>query len=572
MSKVENKFDLAALRQILTVTEGREQGDVPWCRATFEDFETLHSTLFDAAKNTSIGMMKSKYEISVDFYNDLIFRHTGEFRAAFTSYNKVSQTWNESTYEEIHRISGVLAAHWKQAGLGQGETVVLVMSMTQEFLISLCAAFRLGAVVSVVAPFGDEYVRNRMTSLGSSFCVCDSQFSQKLEDWGYTVLPARTDNPPATVNRVQSHSYDWGDECLRLFSCWNDEDLEPITLTAGDVMTSIVIAELLGIRLGADDVVSFPGANPQQHMPTSLMLVLFAGATYAELSEVTACANPHILEAANISVISLTPKLRDALRESGCELKACRLWLRDISLSFEWRAWEDFMTALSPSKCFHANYLPHAAAGGVLLFSRWYRGNPGLEILPSPIHKLQLLDLNNSGEVARGNSGIVSFPQLDGSTNKFGTWIISQVGKNFMLGGSITPIKDGQIYIGAEICSLVGTHPLIQHACVVASPDSNALNDCRNNLIVLLDPRTKLETQSGQLKEEVLGTIMTDFGEQFLPDRIEFSTLFPRRNDDGEIDNLWIRDQFQTGFLARKEQIPVFNLVSQLSSIAENYK
>jgi|GEM_PF-6018288 len=567
-----NKIDVVTLRRLLTVTQGKDLEEVPWCESSFDSFEELHHTLFDVTNNASTGMIKSKYGVSVDFYHDLVFRNLAEARQAFMSYNSISQSWQTVSYEEVHRLSGALASQWKQSGLEQGQTLVLILSMSRQFVLSLFAALRLGAVVSVIAPNGEDYIKNRLDEAGASFCVSDEQNAETLREWGYEVLSTQVDSLNAIGTRVQSYSYDWDEECMRLFPCWGEESLEPIALGAGEVYTSLIIGQVLAFRLSASDIVSFPGADLQQHMPTSLMQPMLAGATFAELSEAVVCSNPEILEESGVTVVSVTPKLRDGLLQLNPVLSKCRLWLRDVTLPFQWGPWDDFAREFTHPRCFHSNYATHAAAGGIVLFSRWYKENPGLNVLPSPLHKLQLLDVNNSGEPARGENGILSFPQLASSDRKYGNWVVSRFETDFMFGGATQPVKWGKTYVSEEISKLVNNHPLVKHTCVVFSNDSNALNENLVNLIVFMDPRVQLHSISGKLRQEIQGIIMSQFGVSFLPDRIEFSTLFPRRNDDEEIDNAWIRDQFQTGFLARKEKIPVFNLVAQLSSIAENYK
>ncbi len=64
--------------------------------------------------------------------------------------------------------------------------------------------------------------------------------------------------------------------------------------------------------------------------------------------------------------------------------------------------------------------------------------------------------------------------------------------------------------------------------------------------------------------KEIRNTLVRDMGEEFLPDRILFYPLYPRRDPDKKIDHEWCHSQFITGGLLRKSKDELYRCITMI--------
>jgi len=310
-------------------------------------------------------------------------------------------------------------------------------------------------------------------------------------------------------------------------------------------------------------------------MPVFPMQTLLAGACWLEITSSQLSGRLELLKEAAPHVVGVLPALRDSLLDiAKANLPECRVWFRDPLLPFDWNSWDDFSKHVENPGTTTMNLAVNSAAGGSILFSRRYEANCGLAALPKPGLSWTLLDVNQSGQPAQGTTGIYAIDGLADCEFKYGTCVVSHADHGFMVTGSALPTLFGQTYPEKEIAELVISHPRVKHATFLTQSLSTNLNTSRANLLIFIEPRSlpDLPQFEARLRSDIMGNILLGYGQRFLPARVELFALAPRRTDEGDIDEMWIKDQYLSGFLEQKREIPIFNLIGQLHSIAQNPK
>jgi acetyl-CoA synthetase len=88
----------------------------------------------------------------------------------------------ELTYAELRAASSALAGGLVGLGLGPGDRIATLMGKSAEYLVTLIAIWRLGAVhVPLFTAFGAQAIASRLSASGCKLVVCDQSQRPKLD-------------------------------------------------------------------------------------------------------------------------------------------------------------------------------------------------------------------------------------------------------------------------------------------------------------------------------------------------------------------------------------------------------
>jgi hypothetical protein len=114
----------------------------------------------------------------------------------------------------------------------------------------------------------------------------------------------------------------------------------------------------------------------------------------------------------------------------------------------------------------------------------------------------------------------------------------------------------------AEILAAIGSLPHCSRSSIVAAPALGA--DVNPNFVLLLFIGGHPGVEQAAVRKKILATIAREMGKEFFPDRIQFFPLYPRGDDEGNVDHHWCRDQYLTGSLFRKSREEMYRSLAQL--------
>lgn len=101
---------------------------------------------------------------------------------------------------------------------------------------------------------------------------------------------------------------------------------------------------------------------------------------------------------------------------------------------------------------------------------------------------------------------------------------------------------------------------------LVLVPAYGADEALRVDLLVFTDPIvcSVLGLEETELAATIKRRISGQLGTEYLPERIEFFGLFPRRDAEGGVDHRWCKKQYLTGALHRSARQEIYQRVSEL--------
>ncbi len=292
------------------------------------------------------------------------------------------------------------------------------------------------------------------------------------------------------------------------------------------------------------------------------LTALVAGATYLELPESEVLADPALLTELPLKSVGITARVRDGLRANPPpRTSSIRHWFRNLDEPFDPEAWRQFVEELGIEKTPASSLLMEPFAGGCLLQSIRRRG-ADWRVIPVPGQPFVLGDPVTKKPSSTGH-GLLMFADLPKDKPKVpGHAFLSANGAEFAYGGPPVPRRDGRLYPADEVIEVVQGLPFCQGAFVFTQPTtSRALF----SLCIFTGAETAEEHEARQAErvEALERAIVKFMGEEFLPDRMEFFPLYPRKKD-GAVDLAWCDTQYRTGLLHRKARLPMFEALTAL--------
>ncbi|MGH2612271.1 MAG: hypothetical protein ACRDFB_04400, partial [Rhabdochlamydiaceae bacterium] len=314
---------------------------------------------------------------------------------------------------------------------------------------------------------------------------------------------------------------------------------------------------------------SAPLASPLQTEPCTTLSSLFSGATCVHVADQTFQKDPFLLKEEKIHLLGISSNLQKLLsKEPALPSKSLKGFFipHPIIQSLQWKSFIQ-LQGLEKIPSFQA--LVDNSLGGITLFSK-----PALDfslyLKPSFAATWSLKDLNNSGDDSLTGFGRFHPSVSTKENNKHDyNLLVSHIEKNCLISSTLQPCREGITVPIKNIEKSISQLPFVE-ACMLHHPSkmgsilSNSLillvfvNPLKNDLVNKMQP-----TWIQEINQQISSSI----GSHYLPDRIEFYCLTPKKIDSS-IDRDWCAQQYDRGFFSMKRKAQLYLFISILRKLA----
>lgn len=560
-----------------------------WLAESLRSPAAFAEALMQQAARLSVAPAKSQLGMAFDLYHDAVARHAlGPYgsRPAMlyaTEGPIVGQKESEPlcaiSYGHLHAAAALVADSFRKRGVQAGDILCIIYPLGPELLLALCAALRVGAVVSVLPPQGADFLANRLRALRPQHIVTARRYHPLLKEWyGPQAVPladalleeiiihpqqaeqtmaaaAELESSPATTS-LGSRPYGASDALFALFSPQRDPGWIPIAVNASSAyLGALCDGLILGIQPAQfGTVVCAPEHRLLQYQPTLLLLVLLHGGTYLHLDAAQLVSLGSRLPPVDILLVE--PLLRDQLLlHRAAPLRGVRSWLcafTEASDTLNWQDWSaQYELEKTPVRCWHYD----AASAGCLLFSLPQRGTPPQLVYPSPGRPFSLCDPQAEDQPARGTNGILR--PIPGACGL----LLYEHNGGYLYGGTRWPSSGGHSLGATEVEAVTQELPYVAGAVLVPEQSDKG----RASFLVFLGPhmRRMTATKRIQVEHKIREQIRQRLGPSFEPNSVRLLAALPRTKD-GAIDYGWCAGQHREGQLDKRAQDPALNLIDRL--------
>lgn len=535
--------------------------DVPeWRQQSWSDSDGFITALAAHHAGRSAPAPKSRPGQHHDFFHDLVVRHVGSGGVALRAWDPL-RGWQALGYRELLERASRRATEWAAQGVKPGAKVCLLYGMGAELVVSLMAALKLGACVSLLPTTGTHFISRRLSKLAPDHVAAEPHQAPLLKGFEALLLRSRGDAAPSFT----SHTYRPAEPVALLFSPLVDPPDTPVPVTADAAWRGALCDGLLTFGLGPGDHLAAPGFHFLQHQPALLLTTLLRGATYLHLEPADLERTPARLTEHPLRALGVSPALRDALlRARSGPLRNVAHWFRSADEPLDWQAWRDWVKQSDLASVPCSNVLVDSSAGGAVLTSGRRVTDIHAGVSPAPGRTWALRDLNLSGQEAAGDVGV--FTLLPDKKRPPGYVVLTRGRGTFLFAGTRDARREGRVYAAAEVSEALEDLPFCAGASVSIVPTGGQPGHHRHVLLFFTGAEEAgvFEREAGARRQEIRRRLELRLGAEHLPDRVELLPLYPRRTKAGRIDDAWCRSQYLTGALHRKSSDPMFLAVTAL--------
>ncbi len=526
--------------------------DLPWLDLSWKEPVKFWRGLHGYWKLQQAVQTKSMPLECYDFYHDLLVKSKDDTSLAYVWFD--GDVWQAWSYAELRQAVDGLAASWEKLGVQPEETVAILHQQGPQTITAILAGLRLGLVITLLPPQGDSFVQHRLKTLKPQRLVMDQFYQSRLaEVWQKLTLP---NTLSSSSPMRQPYLYPAKAVVLQSFDPTSLTPDVPCLVDADTLYLGALRDGIFALGLKAGQSCAAPDWHSMESQPALILAVLLRGATWVHIDLVDIEENTERLLEQPIDVLGVSRRLRDVLRHSPPSgEKPWQYWFRHPAESADLTLWQDFIEQLQLQECYVGNLLWNSSLGGAIFFSARYRGLSHHESVPTAgllwqfgkIADPELPCLDNSGRIALGK-------EIEGEVVWTATpHILAIYLDAWHYLGNYPRGRAGRTYLRDEVMAvLLGCESYIALIEVfVLAGDT----DPRQVLLVFGE---------GVDTDALLQRVEFELGAEFLPDRIECLSLFPKLDEGGGVDQGWCQLHYQTGELYRRERSEIFRCVSEL--------
>ncbi len=498
--------------------------------------------------------LKSRAFGTYDAFHDLVLRHLARETPALA--------WDAPSAGAIGwralglRVSA-RAAGWRAGGVEPGVVVAIVRPAGPELLVSMLAAWKLGAVACPIPPEGRAFVAARLEAAAPAH-VDSEPLYQSLLPAGVTPLAPGVEDATAELER--SFTYASGAPAMLVFDPSSEVPLSPVAVPIDRVVLGALRDGALALGLRSGDQVAAPGAHPLEAWPSLACAVLASGATLVHWSEGELVRAPKRLGERPLRLLWVTPRVRELLARAVVDLSAVGSWGRDPVEAADLPLWQRFVEVCGLGKATALNVRWNAAGGAVAMSPR-RPGAAHAEVIPAPGVPLDLADLASKEVPSYSGHGRLAFIPPGGTAESrvVTTTIFSPYGHVWLCAGSLAQGRHGRTYPGDEARELAERVPGVRACAPIIIPSGG-----RAEPVVVLIVFVKTDASEAAVVTAIGERLISELGEDARPERVECFALAPRKDDKGKLDLVWCRDMYVSGALARRARDPLFRALAAL--------
>lgn len=527
--------------------------DLTWLNLSWKHPEHFWIALHNYWKRLQVLQTKSTVLSCYDFYNDLVVRQKSQATMpAYTWFD--GDNWQKWSYAELEQTANSLAAAWEKHGVQAGETLVILHPQGPHWLTALLAGLRLGLVISLLPPQGNTFVHRRLENLAPQWLVMDELYRHRLTiDWHAIILPNTLSSSPPTR---QSHLYPRTAIIVQGFDPTSTTPEIPYPVDAESLYLGALRDSMLALGIKPTQACAAPDWHSMESQPALVLAVLLGSGTWVHIERADLEKKTERLLEQHIDILGVSRNLRDLLQQNPPSgEKTWLYWFRHPAESTDLTVWQNFSKTLQLQESHSGNLLWNTTLGGAIFFSSRCLGQPHIEAIPAAGLRWQF-----------GRITAPDLPCKDGS----GRMALGKEKEGKMIWTPTPHIL--ALYL--KTWHYLGNYPHGRAARTYPSQEILAvLVGCERYLAFIESPVTGSDADSDQVllafgenvDIKTLQTfIETEFGNEFLPDRIEVFPLLPKRNKEGGADQEWCQFHYLTGELYRRQRHAIYRCLSEL--------
>lgn len=564
MTEGQHLAQLDAARQELRKAESSSQsfgldGD-SWLARSYQQPPALPLLLRAVAADTA--PCKSDAAHGFDFFHDLVLRHRSPAREVFRCYTGQGG-FLSLTLGALRQRSARLAAAWTASGVKPGQRLALILPVTDEYVVALVTALRLGLVVCPMPPRGPLLLQQRLAVLAPDFVYTTSRFAWSLRRIPDVAEKLLVDEPVGLVDDSAHGSYTYapGAPALVLFSPLGASAEQPQEVTSEVLYRRLLIDVLLTLGLEPGQMMAAPGSCPEQYQPCLLLLALLGGWVFAELPCDALRADIRLLSEVPITHLLLNRTLVELLSAAprGLLPRLACLW-RDPLEAISHSSILRMLDVQGLGKTPVGNMVMDSSAGGALLFSPRQRGKVTQEVLPAAGQPYVLGAIDDKKKRVLGSSGVFQPASVPS-----GFILLARSGGSYFLGGTVQPRVDGRLYPEAAARKAVLDLPFVDDAVLTLVQRDDGTGGYFTVLVVTCGAEEAPDFEAAQ-QERILQLqerLRSQLDDDHVPDRIELFPVLARRTK-GAANLAALRREYLCGDLHRKSRDPLLRGLYQL--------
>ncbi len=543
-----------------------------YCEESCSNPEPFWEELFSLHQKSRRTPLQSVRADHYDFYHDCIVRHLLSNDLAYTFIEKgENKGW---TYKQLHRCVNFHVRKWSQQDLKAGQIIAIVLLPGSEFLIALLTALRLGLTFCFLPPTS-ILGKGQITSILSKL---EPQFIVSADDFELKEVPRLLIDPKGLDEENHaplSFSYKASTPIQIALSLYRQEPLAFVPLDAHTLYLHSLRDAYITLNLIENNSWASPLSCPIRTEPCSTLSTLLAGARKVHVSDDSLKSDPQILKDEKIQLLGISGPLQQLWSRTPAapirSLKACY----KAPFDFNYQAWKSFLKLNTLEKTATFNILMDSSMGGITLFSQPSLDSFDFRLKPALGTPWTLENpVGESSQTAFRVYGVFT-PQLSCSENSEveGNRIFLQAEKGLTIAHTAFPCRDAVTFPQEPLERIVHSLPFVEACVLHAVQKPNPPGDYFFVLLVFVNPMqpTLSEAEKKEWDSDIARHIVDQLGAAFLPDQIEYYPLLPPLRSNG-IDRNWCGRQYSEGLLARKMQIPAYQLLHTLKKLAAGHK
>lgn len=559
------QVDLETFLKKWTAQDGIEyRHDIrTWMQETYHKPFSFWEDLFALKfQDKSATVLFEKY----DFYSDCIIRHLGKDLEALKILHP-SNNKESCTYDDIHTYVEAQAAHWAQSYAAKaGQTVALILPYGIHYIVALMTALRLGLIVSIV-PLEDRFfpaynVHTALDQIKPDLVVSLSGLDIS-EKWAHIKLDLTLQRESSST---QSYAYSAGEMVQKHLDLLNGNHMTWIEATRSYLAP--IRDGMIALQLKEGTKWARPFHSMYLQEPSCTLTALLAGATIIHVPERVLMEDPQILKDEPVEILGISPPLLEIwLKTPGAPVNKLKLWYRDPLYGND-RSWKSFSEQNKLQKIPTTLCLFEKEKGGITLFSQPLLPEIFALITPSLGSPWKLLKIGSKGEISSEGFGLF---QVEPAGERQPFLIISQIGDAWTVSASTSPLREGIPYPIQAIEEATQRLDHVQASIIL--PERHPEHYLHQQFVLLLFVLPKqyplFLNQGEEIKAQIQEIIRNQIGAAFVPDRIHFYPIYPKRDPKGP-SRTWVESQYQDGsLLIKQSRLPYLNLNLLRQSIYE---
>lgn len=558
---INQTLDLGVIDRFLETFAAGPPRRQQWLEDSYSNPELFWSQLMATSAATHGSRARSVALAKYDFFFDALSRHGREKQHALV--------WFESTgerrgirYAEL-RDASVLRAHaWRAQGLAVGQCIAIVDTHPLEIATSMLAALKLGLVFSLVPPTGTELARQRLLNLEPDFVDVGTQYTPLLSGIESPQVTRATTSSLSEPD-LESHEYRSEDVVAKLFDPSSSDLCIPQSVTCDQLYLGALRDGVLALGLRPESTYCAPGFALIDVQPSLWLAGWLWGATFVDLDLAVLEQHPAMITDMAFQSVGVSVQFRDLILRSGLNVAGLwQSWWRCPAQASGTSVWQDFFSMTGVDDIWTNNLRWQPSRGGCVLFSARRKAHPHPGVWPSAGQPWTLMNPSVPDQPSVQDHGLLCLDAASEELSTTTTNLLMKSRNEHFFGKVIHSAHSGYFYPIDMMGEALAAIDDCAATSMLVVPAHGGGESIRVVLLVFTKPASDIS--EAELTATLRRRMVGQLGPEYLPDRIEFFSHAPQRDEAGLVDHKWCGRQYLAGALHRKSEHPIYARLSEL--------